>query len=395
VTKGNAEPLVSIDWENPGLAAAAFAEGISGDLDLKESLQLKIAKFFMKSGRLIEAKALLDGMKGYRKSIGLAEWVLVAEKSEGETEFAKADLEAVLEEVAKSCGQFPSLQQELVRLSVVVAGTGLGWSTEKIEAIRKPISDKEYHFYSRVLEQLVSPEKIDADALTALLETVRHAPLSAPMPGLVEAAQKLLTQGFKEMASDDSEKRAEGRKLVDGAREIALKSNVSVAAFELDVALGFQHLGLEAEARKSLEVCVKEGLFSDYWLENQPESRYKIAKIWKLRNKEEQVGPFIAQSKQRVGKLLKSKRCATFAWLAAASRVVGDFEEATKLAVEGAEGCLALESKRLRFKGAAGMCLAYAETGTKMEPELVKVLELIWTGQGVPDVEKSAGVGTL
>ena len=393
-TKGSTEPAIEMDWGDPAAAAAKFCLAISGDADLKETWQLNVARYLTRVGRFGEAKTLLEGMKGYRRSIGLAEWVLAIGKQEGQTEFPKADLEAVLEGVAKSCGQFPSLQQELVRVSTVVAGTDLGWSAEKIEGIRKPISDKEYHFYSRVLEQLISPEKIDAEALSELLETVRNAPLSGPMPGLLEAAQQLLGQGFKEMASENIEKKADGRKLVDGAREIAVKSNVSVAVFELDVALGFQGLGLEAEARKSLEVCVKEGLFSDYWLENQPESRYKIAKIWKLRHKEEQVGPFIGQSKERVGKLLESERCATLAWLAAASRVVGDLEGATKLAVEGAKGALDLPSKRNRFKGAAGLCLAYAETETKMEPEVVEVLELIWTGQTVSDVEKSSGVGT-
>ena len=394
VTKGSTEPAIEIDWGDPAAAAAKFCLAISGDADLKETWQLNVARYLTRVGRFGEAKTLLEGMKGYRRSIGLTEWVLAVGKRPIGSEFPKAEREAILDGVVESCGQFPRLHQELVRVSTIIAGSSLGWSAEKIEAIRKPISDKEYHFYSQVLEQLVSPEKIDTEDLTRLLETVRNAPLSAPMPGLIEAAQGLLAQGLKEMASENQEEKADGRKLVDGAREIAVKSNVSVAAFELDVALGFQRLGLEAEARKSLEVCVKEGLFSDYWLENQPESRYKIAKIWKLRHKEEQVGPFIGQSKERVGKLLESERCATLAWLAAASRLVGDFEGATKLAVEGAKRGLELSSKRNRFKGAAGLCLAYAETETKMEPEVVEVLELIWTGQALPDVEQSAGVGT-
>jgi hypothetical protein len=394
VTSGSTEPTIEIDWGDPAAAAAVFCAAISGDADLKETWQLNVARHLTRVGRFGEAKTLLEGMKGYRRSIGLAEWVLAVGKRPIGSELPKAELEAILDGVVETCGQFPRLHQELVRVSTIMAGVSLGWSAEKVEAIRKPISDKEYHFYSQVLERLASPEKIGAKELAGLLETVRNAPLSAPMPGLIDAAQGLLAQGLKEMASEDKDKKAEGRKLVDGAREIAIKSNASVAAFELDVALGFQRLGLEAEARKSLEVCVKEGLFSDYWLENQPESRFKIAQIWKLRHKEEQVGPFIGQSKERVAKLLESERCATLAWLAAASRLVGDFEGATKLAVEGAKRALELPSKRNRFKGAVGLCLAYAETETKMEPEVVEVLELIWTGQAVPDVEKSAGVGT-
>ena len=356
--------------------AGALAVLIAGDVDKACEYQFRVACALAEAGRIGEAVKHAEQIRDYRSPLALLHVAgLVGDKQRAGELAASAQT---------WLGRSKPWQEDLIRSRLYVLGTQLKWEKEKLAAILEKIADPEIVAGARIRAQAALARTVgasfDLKDFADSLDMVK-----GPVPVLVEAAQNLLkaAAGHLKTAGSDKASLALAEGLIAQALQLFKRSNAVHAEAQMEAAIDFAAAGHEDKAEQIFS-GVENALGGD--TEAAAHLYYGMARLWKLRGKEEAVRPLIEKAEVKARGLRQMDRPYALAWISAALRELGEPQRAESCINEAAREAETNVNPRMRHMGAIEICLSYAQLKRPLEPALLEILERIRTGnvQGAP-----------
>jgi hypothetical protein len=357
--------------------AGALAVLIAGDVDKACEYQFRVACALAEAGRIEEAVKHAEQIRDYRSPLALLHVASLAGNKQ-RTEELTASAQTWL-------GRSKPWQEGLIRSRLYVLGTQWKWEKEKLAAILEKIGDPEILVGARVRAQaalvLTKGASFDLKDFADSLDKVK-----GPVPVLVEAAQNLLKAavGHLKTAGSDKASLALAEGLIAQALQLLKRSNAVHAEAQMEAAIDFAAAGHEDKA-KQIFSGVENALGGD--IEASAHLHYGMARLWKLRGKEEAVRPLIEKAEVKARGLRQMDRPYALAWISAAWRELGEPQRAESCINEASREAETNVNPRMRHLGAIEICLSYAHLKRPLEPALLESLERIRSGsvKGAPN----------
>jgi hypothetical protein len=367
--------VVPLSPADPLGYAGAITVMITGDVDKACEYQFRVACALADAGRHEEAVKLAEQIRDYRSPLALLHVASLAGDKQRAEELA-ASAQTWL-------GRSKPWQEELIRSRLYVLGTQLKWEEEKLATIIGKISDAETLIGARIRGQAAlvrSGGSFDLKNFADGLDKIK-----GPVPTLIEAAQDLLKAAAEQLktAGEDQASQSLAEGLIEQALQLLKRSNAVHAETQVEAAIQFVAAGHEDKA-KQIFSGVENALGGD--TEAAAHLHYGMARLWKLRGKEEAVRPLIEKAEAKARGLRQMERPYALAWISAAWRELGQPQRAEVCIQEAAREAETNVNPRMRHLGAVEICLSYAQLNRPLEPALLESLERIRTGnvQGAP-----------
>jgi tetratricopeptide (TPR) repeat protein len=282
--------------------------------------------------------------------------------------------------VLKAGGMLPwmkPLQAQQVLARLLVAGKRLSVPDAALVGWWDRLADKEARAEVTVRLLARQAEVNGSFEMHLLQREVAKLGKGQPVPGFQDAAADLLEQAEKLLPIKDEVHQRQVQNLLQAAIDVLKASHTVHAELLVRWSARFFQAGREDLARQLFEQAEKN-LGAPH--EELARLYYYVARLWNLRGRGEVIRPRLELVEKELSGLEQVYQPFALAWLASAWEEAGDAAHAQKL-MEGAINAASTnENPRMRFAGAAVICLNRAATGHPLSADIAELAaELLGT----------------